>query len=65
MRVKFGTYNAASVTSGDIATGLTKVLFYSLQSAGSATAPYASESSGTLSLTTASSDTGVWFAFGK
>ena len=62
---KMGTYNAASVTSGTIATGLTHVDFLNIQSTASATQPYATVSTGTLSLTTASSDTGYWIAIGE
>jgi hypothetical protein len=63
--VKMGTYNAASVTSGTITTGLTHIEYFNLQSGGNATNPYASVSGGALSLTTASSDTGYWIAIGE
>lgn len=63
LHVVHGTY-ASSGTSASIATGLSTIVSFFLQSVGSATSPYGSVSGGTITATTASSDTGFFIAFG-
>lgn len=59
-----GVY-AASGTTQAIATGLTKVTFFSAFSSANATAPYASTiSGGTITITVANNDSGWWKAEG-
>jgi uncharacterized protein (DUF697 family) len=60
---RYGTYVSSSTTA-TITTGLQNILYFNLQSAGSATSPYGTVSGGTITATTASSDTGYWHAVG-
>lgn len=63
LRHMMGTYTSTSTTA-TIATGLTSIVCFNLQSTGSATSPYGSVSAGTITATTASSDNGYWEAWG-
>lgn len=71
LKVIMGTYNAASVTTGEIDTGLTRVLFAVAQPTGATvstnsnvfneTFPF---DGSTLTLICDSGETGVWMAWG-
>ena len=64
LKVQIGTYSSASTTA-TITTGFKYVAYASLVSAGSATCPYVtSGTSGTVTATTASSDTGTYMIIG-
>jgi len=63
LHVVHGTYTSTSTTA-TIATGLQKIVSFYLQSTGSATSPYGTVSGGTITATTASSDSGYFTAFG-
>ena len=62
--VKFGTYNAASVTSGTIKTGLRKVLHFSDSVATATPSTRAVITGGSVALTVTSGQTGTWIAIG-
>jgi hypothetical protein len=63
LRVKIGSYSGTS-TSGTIATGLNKIFYATAQSGANATSPIVTVSGGTISLTVASGDSGMWMAIG-
>lgn len=72
MRVTYGTFNGSGVTTGNIDTGLTEVLFISVNAGGSSvvadsvtineTLPVAGDA---VTIIFTSGKTGYWIAFGK
>ena len=62
--LRYGTYNCSGVTTGDIKTGLRKVLHFSDMPATTSPSTVAVLSAGTVTLTTTSGQTGTWLAIG-
>jgi hypothetical protein len=64
-RVVKGTYNCASVTTGDITTGLTSVNIFLMDTNTSSAVFRSTTSAGVTTITTNTSQTGNWIAIGE
>lgn len=72
LKMTSGTYNCASVTTGELDTGLTRVHVAILQKTGAAVATNANainetfpSAPGILTIITDTSETGTWMALGE
>jgi len=64
-RIVKGTYNCASVTTGNITTGLTSVNLFLMDTNTSSAVFRSTTAAGVTTITTASGQTGNWMAIGS